>query len=98
MSPFAYIELPLRFLLHLYILTYHFLVPRENCRKRLNICVLVAFGLQVLVRCCMLSDTPWIAEYNIAKLLTILMICLVVFWGGSCVYGGWAQEIGRAPV
>ena len=90
MSLFAVLALPICFLFYLFVI-YHYLVPRENCRKKLFICFGIVFCLQILIRICLLTDKGWIAEYNVAKLLTILEVFVLIFWAGSCVYGGWAQ-------
>ena len=90
MNLYALLALPICFLFFLFLL-YNYLIPRENCRKKLILCFSAAFFLQILIRYCMLTETGWIAEYNVAKLLTILSVYLITFLGGTYVYGGWAQ-------
>ena len=89
MSPIVIIAMPICFM-HLFVL-YQYLTPRENCRNKLILCIAAAFCLQILVRICLISDIHWIQEYNIAKLLTIIMVCILIFLGGRFVYGGWAK-------
>ena len=84
------LAIPICLFLYLFVL-YHYLIPRENCRKKLIICFAAIFLLQILIRFCLLINTGWIATYNVAKLLTILSVYMVIFLGGSYVYGGWAQ-------
>ena len=90
MNLFVVLEAPVRFLFYLYLL-YHCVTLRENSKKRLLICFAAAFVLQILTRLALLTDTPWIQEYNIAKILTIIMIFMIIFLGGTCVHGGWTQ-------
>ena len=90
MTLYSVLALPICFLFVLFVL-YHYLIPRENCRKKLLLCFGTAFLLQILTRYCLLTTTGWIATYNVAKLLTILTVFMVVFLGGSYVHGGWAQ-------
>ena len=90
MNLYAILALPICFLFFLFLL-YNYLIPRENCRKKLLICFGIAFLLQFPIRYCLLTDTGWIAQYNVAKLLTILSVYMIIFLGGTYVYGGWAQ-------
>ena len=78
------------YLFYLFVL-YHYLIPRENCRKKLILCLAAVFLLQIPIRYCLMTDAGWIETYNVAKLLTILSVSIIIFLGGSYVYGGWAQ-------
>lgn len=73
MNLYAILALPICFLFFLFLL-YNYLIPRENCRKKLLICFGIAFLLQFPIRYCLLTDTGRIAQYNVAKLLTILSV------------------------
>ena len=84
------LAIPICLFLYLFVL-YHYLIPRDNCRKKLITCFAAIFLLQILIRFCLLINTGWIATYNVAKLLTILSVYMIIFLGGSLVYGGWAQ-------
>ena len=86
MNPLAVFMLPVCYILHLYVL-YQFLMPRENARKKLIICLVMVFFLQIMTRIFFMAAPPLANEYNVPKLLTILSVFLMVFVGGSCVYG-----------
>ena len=90
MTLYSLLALPMLSIFYLFIL-YHYLIPRENCRKKLILCLVAVFLFQIPIRYCLLTDTGWIATYNIAKLLTILSAFIMIFLAGSYVYGGWAQ-------
>ena len=90
MTLYSLLALPMLSIFYLFIL-YHYLIPRENCRKKLILCLVAVFLFQIPIRYCLLTDTGWIATYNIAKLLTILSAFIMIFLVGSYVYGGWAQ-------
>ena len=90
MTLYSLLALPMLSIFYLFVL-YHYLIPRENCRKKLILCLAAILLLQVPIRYCLLTNTRWIATYNIAKLLTILSAFIMIFLAGSYVYGGWAQ-------
>ena len=90
MSLFAVLAIPICHIFHLYVL-YKYLIPREKYKRSLIFCLAAVFCLHIITRICLLSDIPWIVEYNVAKLLTILTVFMLVFWAGYCIYGGWAQ-------
>ena len=90
MTLYSLLAVPILSVFYLFVL-YHYLIPRENCRKKLILCLAAILLLQVPIRYCLLTDTGWIATYNIAKLLTILSAFIMIFLAGSYVYGGWAQ-------
>ena len=90
MTLYSVLAVPIFSIFYLFVL-YHYLIPRENCRKKLILCLVTFFLFQIPIRYCLLINTGWIATYNVAKLLTILSVYMVIFLGGSYVYGGWAQ-------
>lgn len=90
MSLFALLGLPIYSVLMYYVL-YRYVEPREGRKKQLILCLIVSICLQILIRFCLLSDIWWIAEYNVGKLMTIFMVILLLFWGGSLIRGGWVR-------
>ena len=90
MSVFAILSLPIYSVLMYYVL-YRYVVPREGRKRQLILCLIVSVCLQILIRFCLLTDIWWIAEYNVGKLVTIFMVILLLFWGGSLIQGGWVR-------
>lgn len=90
LSLFAVFGLPIYSIL-MYCVLYRYVEPRDGCKSKLILCLVVSICLQILIRVCLLSDNPWIVELNVGKLLTIFMVILLMFWGGSLIQGGWVR-------
>ena len=75
----------------MYYVLYRYVEPLEGRKKQLILCLIVSVCLQILIRFCLLTNIRWIAEYNVGKLMTIFMVILLLFWGGSLIQGGWVR-------
>ena len=89
-SPVAIIASLICIFFQIFVLS-RYLVPRENCKTKLRISLGVIFCLQILNRFCLMSDVAWVKEFTAARVLTLLIVWLYVFWCGAYVYGGWAK-------
>jgi len=68
-----------------------FTVRRENCQMKFNNCIVAAFMIQFAIYYFMFTEDAGTSGIPISKVLTLLMISCLSFWGGLYVYGGWSR-------
>jgi len=68
-----------------------FTVRRERSQIKFYLCIFVALILQYVIYFFTVTGDIEIQGTPISKILTILMMSILVFWGGLYVYGGWTR-------
>ncbi len=70
---------------------YLFTVRREHCQMKFNLCLITVFLIEYVIFYFMFNGDPEIQGMPISKILQLLMISYLIFWGGLYVYGGWSR-------
>ena len=70
---------------------YLFTVRRERCQMKYNVCIVVVFVIEYAIYYFMFTEDAGISGVPISKILTLLMVSLLIFWGGLYVHGGWSR-------
>ncbi len=70
---------------------YLFTVRREHCQMKFNLCIIAVLVFQYVIFYFMFNGDPEIQGMPISKILQLLMISFLTFWGGLYVYGGWSR-------
>ena len=68
-----------------------FTVRREHCQKKFTFCIIVTIVFEYLIYYSIFTGDAEIQGIPTSKILIILMINILIFWGGLYVYGGWSR-------
>ena len=68
-----------------------FTVRREHCQKKFTFCIIVTIVFEYLIYYSIFTGDAEIQGIPTSKILIILMINILIFWGVLYVYGGWSR-------